>query len=287
MGRARGAARSSRADVGLAQRGPGAAWGRACPSADVGIAAATGRRSAAGRTRTELGRPGAGSRPTSGSPSASRCSGVGRRCTRPVMGRSTAGVRGSAAGCATRAASPSGTRNRPAGPAGRAGPIVGRRCVGRPRAVMGGTCRCTPVTYPDRAVVEPAGAGLETSTAGRLCSGSTGFRRLGCAASVGCATADRCARVERSGIRVVGCSEDRRARGSRGAVVVGAGLSAERAAGIRTGAVELAAAGCSNSARTVVAPGADAGRPRARTQLHRRGAGSGSCVLTFCRRATA
>jgi len=93
--------------------------------------------------------------------------------------------------------------------------------------------------------------------------------------------------VERSGIRVVGCSEDRGARGSRGAVVVGAGLSAERAAGIRTGAVELAPAGRSNSARTVVAPGAGAGRPRARTQLHRRGAGSGSCVLTFCRRATA
>jgi hypothetical protein len=276
MGRARGAARSSRADVGLAQRGPGAAWGRACPSADVGLAAATGRRSAAGRSRTELGRPGAGSRPTSGSPSACRCSGMGRRCT-----RSTAGVRASAAGCATHAACPSGTRNR------RAGPIVGRRCVGRPRAVMGGTCRCTPVTYPDRAVVEPAGAGLESSTAGRLCSGSTGFHRLGRAARAGCATADRCARVERSGIRIVGCSEDRRARGSRGAVVVGAGLSAERAAGIRTGAVELAPAGRSNSARTVVAPGAGAGRPRARTQFHRRGAGSGSCVLTFCRRATA
>jgi hypothetical protein len=274
MGRTRGAARSSRADVGLAQRGPGAAWGRACPRADVGIAAATGRRCAAGRSRTELGRPGAGSRPTRGSPSACRCSGVGRRCTRST-----------AAGCATRAACPSGTRNRPAGRAGRAGPIVGRRCVGRPRAVMGGTCRCTPVTYPDRAVVEPAGAGLESSTAGRLCSGSTGFHRLGRAARVGCATADRCARVERSGIRVVGCSEDRRARGSRGAVVVGAGLSAERAARIRTGAVELAPAGRSNSARTVVAPGA--GRPRARTQFQRRGAGSGSCVLTFCRRATA
>jgi hypothetical protein len=163
MGRARGAARSSRADVGLAQRGPGAACGRACPSADVGIAAATGRRSAAGRSRTELGRPGAGSRPTSGSPSACRCSGVGRRCTRPVMGRSTAGVRAAAAGCATRPACPSGTRNRPAGRAG------------RPRAVMGRTCRCTPVAHPDRAVVEPAGASLESSTAGRLCSGSTGF----------------------------------------------------------------------------------------------------------------
>jgi hypothetical protein len=109
--------------------------------------------------------------------------------------------------------------------------------------------------------LEPPGAGLDSSTAGRICSGSTGFSRLGRAARCGCAAADGCARVERSGIRVVGCSEDRRARGSRGAVVVGAGLFAERAAGLRTGAVELAAAGCAGSARTVVAPGAGTGHP--------------------------
>lgn len=113
--------------------------------------------------------------------------------------------------------------------------------------------------------MESPRAGLDSSTAGRLRSGSAGFHRLGCATTrVLCATADRRARVERPGVRVVGCPEDRRACGSRGAVVVGAGLSAQRAGSSCPGAVELAGGACRTRARSVVTPGAGAARLRAR-----------------------
>ncbi len=119
MGSARGAARSSRADLGLALGGPGAAWWRARPCADVGIAAATCRRTAAGRGRTELGRSGA--RGWTAARSSGACG-----CICPVLGRAAACFR-TAAGCASRA------HGRPAA----ARPRLGRAF--RLDAIVGGT----------------------------------------------------------------------------------------------------------------------------------------------------
>ena len=267
VGRARSAARGSRPDVGIAHLC--AARRRERPCADLGIAAATGGRSAAGRRsrgrpgRSELGSPGARSSATTGSPGACRCSGLGRRCTSPVMGRAAAGFRASSAGSATtratRAACPSRTRSRPAGSAG---PVVGRRSVRSARAGMGGACRCR-VTHPDGAVVEPSGSSLDSSAARG--PGSRGARglRLGCTARR--ATTDRGARMDPAGVRVLGCSQDRGTRGSRGPVVVRGGLSARRAAA-HSGAVEPAGGGRSASAPAVVA--SRAGRARATAQRH-------------------
>jgi hypothetical protein len=254
MGRAGRAARSSRADLGIARGRPGPGWWLARLCADVGIAAPAGSGTGAGCGRSDLGRSGARGLPTAGSLSACRCSVVWwPGCTCPVMGRAPAGVRASSCvrasgvGCA---ACSSGTRRRPA--AG-ASPSLGRAC--RLTAIMGGFGgRFAAVTHPDRTVVESPGAGLDSSTARCPRFGSARIHRLGrAAARVRCATADRRTRVERSGVRVVGCAEDRGARGSRGAVVVGAILCAQRTASWGPGSVELACAGCSNSPGTMVA----------------------------------
>ena len=267
MGRARSAARGSRSDLGIARTS--AAGRRSRPSADLGIATATGDRSPAGRRsparsgRTELGSPSVLSSPTTGSAGACSCSRLGRRCTSTVLGRAAAGFRSSPAGRATtpatRAACPSRTGSRPAGSPG---PIVGGRSVRPARAGMGGACRCR-VTHPDGAVVEPSGSSLDSSAARG--PGSRGARglRLGCTARR--ATTDRGARMDPTGVRVLGCSQDRRTRGSRGPVVVRGGLSARRAAA-HSGAVEPAGGGRSASAPAVVA--SRAGRARATAQRH-------------------
>jgi hypothetical protein len=142
-----------------------------------------------------------------------------------------------------------------------------RPTSGRPRAGVGSAGRVTKLTHPDRAVVEPSGSRLERTRAARLDTGSTRIHGLGrTAARVRRATADSRTRVERTRGRGVGRPEDRGARGSRGALVVGAGPTAFRAGG-RCSAVELALPGGSPGTCSVVTPGT--GASRARAQLDR------------------
>lgn len=119
--------------------------------------------------------------------------------------------------------------------------------------------------------MEPSGSSLERPCAARLNTGSAIFHRLGCATPRlrGAAT-DRRTIVERARARV-GRPKDRRARGSRRSVMVGAVRIARRA-GSHRATVELAGAGGSPRTCSVVTPGT----ARARAQLDRRGARRGS-----------
>jgi hypothetical protein len=135
---------------------------------------------------------------------------------------------------------------------------------------VGSAGRVIKLTHPDCAVVEPSGSGLERTRAARLDTGSTRIHRLGrTAARFPGATADSRTRVERTLGRGVGRPEDRGARGSRRALVVGAGPTAFRAGG-RCSAVELALPGGSPGTCSVVTPGTGTSRARARAQLDRR-----------------
>ena len=130
----------------------------------------------------------------------------------------------------------------------------------RSGAGVGNACRVVKLPHPDRAVVESSSSGLERTGAPRFDTGSTRIHRLGRASSgVRGPTTDGRTRVERTRCRGVGRPEDRRARCSRCAVVVGA-CRAPCRTGRGCAAVELARpASCLVS--TCI---------RARAQRHRR-----------------
>jgi hypothetical protein len=112
--------------------------------------------------------------------------------------------------------------------------------------------------------VESSGSGLERTRAARLDPLSTRIHRLGrTGARVRGATADGRTRVERTRGRGVGCTEDRGARCSSRALVVGAVSSALRACGC-CATLDLAVAGGAPGAGSVVTPGT--GTRRARTR---------------------
>ncbi len=111
--------------------------------------------------------------------------------------------------------------------------------------------------------MESSSSGLERTRTGRLDPVSTRIHRLGrTGARIRGATTDGRTGVERTRGRGVGCTEDRGARCSRRALVVGAVRSALRAGG-RCATVDLAFAGGSPGAGSVVTPGTSAGRARA------------------------
>ena len=258
MGRARRTARRPRADVGLAR---GAAGGsrRGCSSAHLGLAGAFVRSPAAARTRAGLGR--AGARGSAAAPASSRGAGVGWVSrARAVVGR--------ASSCSARTLRP----------AARAGPLAAGaasrtsnartaflECArGSPGARVGRPGRITSVPDPDGAFVEPAGSGLERPSAVRFGAGHARFDRLGCtAAGGGRATTDRGAFLERPRPRGLGRAENRRTRGSRRTVMVGAGRVTGRP-GRGTAAVELSGAAGSSHTRSVVATSAGTGRATGR-----------------------
>jgi len=199
MGRARGAARCSGADLGLSRSATGACRGHAGRGADLGIS--TGRGPSPGLTAIRPRSPWGRSR-------------VGWFCcTGAVLGCAT----GSA--CALRGGR-SRARGRPY-PAGVAA-VVGRRPRGKPRAVLGSARRFTSIANPDGAFVEPAGARLERTGAFWICARCAVLDRLGRAApGVSGATADRRTLVDRARVRGVGRAQDRGAGGTCRAIVVG------------------------------------------------------------------
>jgi hypothetical protein len=195
VGRARGAARCSGADVGLSRCATGACRGHAGRRADMGISA--GRGPCPGLTATtvstvstgaELGRPRAGGFLTATRP--------GSPC-----GRSRARGRAYPAGVAA---------------------IVGRRARCSPRALVGSAGRFASIANPDGAFVEPAGARLERTGAVWICARCAVLDRLG-RPGVSGATADRRTLVDRARVRGVGRAEDRGAGGTCRAIVVGTG----------------------------------------------------------------
>jgi hypothetical protein len=212
MGRARGAARCSGADVGLSRSATGACRGHAGRGADLGIS--TGRGPSPGLTATPVC-PRAGGFLTATRP-------------RSRWGRSRVGwfcCAGAVLGCATGSAcAPRGGRSRARGrpyPAGVAA-VVGRRPRGKPRAVLGSAGRFTSIANPDGAFVEPAGARLERTGAFWICARCAVLDRLGRAApGVSGATADRRTLVDRARVRGVGRAQDRGAGGTCRAIVVG------------------------------------------------------------------
>jgi hypothetical protein len=218
MGRARGAARCSGADVGLSRSATAACRGHAGRGADLGIS--TDRGPGPGLpapvcTGAELGRPRAGGFLTATRP-------------RSPWGRSRVGwfcCTGAVLGCATGSAcAPHGGRSRARGrpnPAGVAA-VVGRRPRGKPRAVLGSARGFTSIANPDGAFVEPAGARLERTGAFWICARCAVLDRLGRAApGVSGATADRRTLVDRARVRGVGRAQDRGAGGTCRAIVVG------------------------------------------------------------------
>jgi hypothetical protein len=232
LGCARGAAGCTGADVGLA-RCTARAGRHARGCAYLGFASATRRRPPAAGTRAELGCTGAGSFSTISATSRSG-TGVGRvGRTRTFMGFAAA------AGCAR--ASPAGAGARTARtarttscPAGRCALMERISCggSGSSSTSVGNACRLVSIAHPDRAVMEPSGSSLECAGAARLNTGSTLFHRLGCpSARVRGATTDRCTFVERTRGRGLGRPEDRGARGSRRALMVGPGSTGRRAGG--------------------------------------------------------
>jgi hypothetical protein len=132
------------------------------------------------------------------------------------------------------------------------------RARGSPRTVVGRPGRFTAIPDPDGTLVEPAGSGLERPSAVSLAAGRARIYRLGCTADRGGrASTDRCTFLERPRSRGLGRAEDRRTRGSRRAVVVGAGRVTGRP-GRSTAAVEFAGATRSTRTRSVVATRAGA-----------------------------
>jgi hypothetical protein len=268
VGRSRRTARRPRADVGLAR---GAAGGsrRGCPSAHLGLAGAFLRSPAAARTWAGLGR--AGARGSAAAPASSRSAGAGVGW----VSRSGAIV-GRAALCSARTLRPAARAcpgPRAAGAArltSNARAAFMERARGSPRARVGRPGRITAVPDPDGALVEPAGSGLERPSAVRFGAGRARFDRLGCtAARGGRATTDRGTFLERPCPRGLGRAENRRTRGSRHTVMVGADRVAGRP-GRGTAAVELSGAARSSHTCSVVATGAGTGRATGRPR--RRGA---------------
>jgi hypothetical protein len=207
----------------------------------MGIASAPGRRSSIG---AELGCTGAGS-------VAVACA-TSRR-TRSVVGCAAAGCASSSSACGTGAARATGrTASR--------GAVMECRTSGSSGAGVGSAGRVASITHTDRAIVEPSGSSLERTGAAGLGTGCTLIHRLGCAAPrARGATTDRRTRLERTCRGGVGRTEDRRARGTGRALVVGAGPTARRAGGRRT-AVELARALGSSGTCPMVTPDSGTGR---------------------------
>jgi hypothetical protein len=242
--------------MGLVDGTPGGSR-HACSSAYLGLAGSSGRGLATARTRAELGRT-------------SACSSVATatcRCTGSCLGWvSRARTLGGAA--RTRSAARATSRTSTGGGA------FMERARGSPSAVVGRPGRFTAVPDPDGSIVEPAGSGLERPSAVRLDTGRARIYGLGCTAARGArATTDRCTFLERPGPRGLGRAEDRRARSSCRAVMVGAGRVTGRP-GRSTATVELALAPGSTHTRSLVAT--RAGTCSARSQLQRGGARRGS-----------
>jgi hypothetical protein len=273
LGHARVTARRSSAHMGLTSSTAGAAARHTGGRADLGIAADRrfgASRSAAGPASfgagAQLGRPRArGFRAPARSRRTGAC--VGRACrARAVLGCATGAAR-DPCGCAARG--PRAQR-----PSRACDALVGRRPGGSPRARVGNAGRFISIPDPDGAVLEPTGAGLECPGSLGICARGAPIGRLGSAAArVGGTTTDCRTIVERARVRVMGCTQDRGARGTCRAIMVGAGSAACRS-GARRAAVESARTGSPCGCRAVVA----AGVRRARTQLHRRRAGGGSRV---------
>ena len=144
------------------------------------------------------------------------------------------------------------------------------RGSGRPRARtgLGGAGRFAPVPDPDGTVVESAGARLEPSAARGLDPSSSCFVGLGPAtARDSGSTADRRTFVERACAGPVGRTQNRRARGAPGAVMVGSCWFTRRT-GRSSAALERAGAG--RCARTSSLVATRTGPARARHQLHGR-----------------
>jgi hypothetical protein len=236
--------------MGLADGTPGGGSRHACSSADLGLVGVSRCRPATARTRAELGRT-------------SACSSVATatsRCT------------GSCVGWISRARTRSVARATSRTSTG--GGAFMERARGSPSAVVGRPGRFTAVPDPDGSIVEPAGSGLERPSAVRLDTGRARIYRLGCTAARGArATTDRCTFLERPGARGLGRAEDRRARSSCRAVMVGAGRVTGRP-GRSTATVEFAGAAGSTHTRSVVAT--CTGTCSARSQLQRGGARRGS-----------
>jgi hypothetical protein len=136
---------------------------------------------------------------------------------------------------------------------------VERPSSGGSGAGVGNACRVVKLAHPDRAVVESSSSGLERTRAPRFDTGSTRIHRLGRPArGVRGPATDGGTRVERTRGRGVGRPEDRGARGSRRALVVGAVRATLRAGG-RCATVEPALGGGSCGAGSVVTPGNGAG----------------------------
>ena len=197
MGRARGAARCSGADLGLSRSATGACRRHPGSGADMGSSTGRGPSLTATRPRSPWGR-----------------SRVGWFC-----------CAGAVLGCATGSAcAPRAGRSRARGrpyPAGVAA-VVGRRPRGKPRAVLGSARRFTSIANPDGAFVEPAGARLERTGAFWICARCADLDRLGRGAhGVSSATADRGTLVDRARVRGVGRAQDRGAGGTCRAIVVG------------------------------------------------------------------
>jgi hypothetical protein len=276
VGRPRGAAGRTRAYLGLAHGSPGAGWS-ARARADLGIAPAPVRSPSTGRSRPELG--------CACACGSARVGWVGR--TRAVMGCAASRLAPSyccAAGSTFASASRAGVRAPGGTPAATAsgrsahgGAVLERISGGCSScARVGSARRRVSIAHSDRAVLEPS----SVERAGAACLGprSAVFQRLGrTSAGVRGATADRRARVERARGRRLGRPQDRGARGSSRALLVGTGPTACRA-GCRRATVELATTGRCSRTCSLVTPGSGAGRARARAERDRRCARRGRLV---------
>jgi len=218
VGRPRGAAGCPGADVGLARRCADTSRRRA--RAHLGISAAPFRSPSAASGRAELGRTAAHSR-AAGARSAGGGAGMGRSRARAVVGRAGTGP-ASATGtgaCTGAYGTASASASAPASRSAGRGAFV-ERAICAACADLGCAPRLAELTDSNGAVVEPTGSSLERACAGRLNPASTLFPRLGCAAGVRGAT-HSCSVVERARTGGLGRPQNRRARRSRRALVVG------------------------------------------------------------------